>query len=74
MPKTDPKTIMAYQTAFDSPQGMEVLKDLAQRCFEDNTTIVCSDPHTSAFNEGRRSVILIIRRLLAANPNKGIDL
>jgi hypothetical protein len=68
------KVIMAYHTVFDNPHGDVVLEDLAFRCFENNTTIVHDNPHTSAFNEGRRSILLTIRRMLATKkPTKGIE-
>lgn len=49
-----------YRDVFLSPQGKEVLKDLLKFCHYNSPTFVPGDPHTSAYNEGMRRVILRI--------------
>ena len=52
-----------YRRVFDSVDGQAVLKDLAQRCFVNQTTY--SDNHGKmGFQEGRRSVYYFITSLL----------
>ncbi len=51
-----------YRTVFDSPQGRKVLADLCQRHFVFNSTHIPNDPYTSAFQDGRRSVVVDILR------------
>lgn len=43
-----------------SPDGVELLK-LLDIEFADRTSHVAGDPHTTAFNEGQRSVVLFLR-------------
>lgn len=59
----------AYQDLFSSPQAKDVLADLARFCREDQCTFVVDDPHgrISALQEGRREVILRIRKMMALN-------
>ena len=63
--------VIDYKTALGSINGEGVLKDLSQFCFEHKTTTACPceglpiDSLQSAFNDGRRSVLLHIRKKLA---------
>jgi len=57
--------IRDYQFTFGSPDGQRVLADLSLQTYENMMTYVDDNPHGTAFNEGRRAVILHIRRLLA---------
>ncbi len=53
----------AYHTVFDTPSGEEVLRHLVGISV---TTLshVPGDPYTTAFNEGRRHLVLSILRQL----------
>jgi len=53
-----------YQTVFLSEHGKRVLDDLEKFCFYNSVTTVPNDPFTSAFNDGRRSVVLHIKKLI----------
>ena len=48
-----------YQTIFESPQGKAVLHDLLAACGMFRTS-QDSNPHTTAFNEGKRVIALHI--------------
>ena len=56
--------IRDYQFTFGSPDGLRVLEDLSLQCHEDTLCHVNGNPDGSAFEEGKRYVILHIRRLL----------
>lgn len=43
-----------------SPQARQVLEDLSRLCFAATTTFVPGDPVATAFNEGKRTVLLHI--------------
>lgn len=63
----DPKQrqlAVAYQTAFRTDAGQEVLAHLAKFCMEGRTTYTPGDTHQTTFNEGARTVIIEIRRWL----------
>jgi hypothetical protein len=53
-----------YKMVFDSPNGQLILKDLADRHRIFQTTFVTNDPYATAFNEGRRAVILDLIRFI----------
>lgn len=57
----------AFVDTFTSPQGKKVLDWLEKFCRADTTTFTPEDPsgRISAFKEGRREVILEIRKFLA---------
>lgn len=62
----------AYKTAFCGPEGELVLRDLEARGFVNRSGFV-EDPCRTAFNEGRRSLVLHIQHMLDEknfNPNK----
>ena len=48
----------------------EVLKDLAESCFDDSTTYVRGDAYTTIFNEGKRAVLKRIQFYRTADPSK----
>ena len=50
---------LAYRKTFESEDGKKVLEDLKRRCFYDKPTFV-GDMNATAFNEGTRSVVLMI--------------
>lgn len=56
---------LAYRRTFDNEDGETVLADLKIRFAFAQTTFVQGDPHQTAFNEGQRSAILLIARMLA---------
>lgn len=70
-PDEQKKIAADYRAAFHGPQGERVLKHLASHCFEDRRTFVEGSPDRTAYNEGRRSVLLGIRNMLKVNPNEG---
>lgn len=53
-----------YRKVFNSPEGAKVLADLCQRHFIFNTTHVPGDSVASAFQEGRRSVVMDLIKYL----------
>ena len=59
----------AYQLAFGSPAGQEVLADLAKFC-RANETCFNADPRMHAVAEGRREVWLRIRDHLELTPEQ----
>jgi len=65
MTDEDKRLISAYHAFFTSPQGMLIMKDLSVRCFEHDSTIVFDNQYATAYNEGRRSILLGIKRMIA---------
>ena len=61
--------IRDFQGAFDTPEGKRVLEYLSEECFENKNTFVLNNQYGTAFNEGKRYVILYIRAILAKDPN-----
>ena len=61
---------LAYKKTFESEEGKKVLEDLKRRCFYDKPTFV-GDINVSAFNEGTRSVVLLI--LENMKDREGLD-
>jgi hypothetical protein len=55
---------------FDTPEGKRALEELSHFCTEHAPTYKAGDTHGSAFQEGARSVILYIRKIMAKDPNK----
>lgn len=49
-----------YIACFETPAGQKVLEDLSKNCNLCGTTFVAGDPHSSAFKEGQRSVVVYI--------------
>lgn len=49
-----------YRRAFGGESGQRVLRDLMRRHFVLTSTQIAGDSHESAFNEGRRAVVLDI--------------
>jgi hypothetical protein len=62
-----------YMRVFNSEDGKLVLCDLANRCFEEISTIPEGpiDPFNTVRNEGRRSVLLHIKTQL--NPRVAVS-
>ena len=54
--------VMAYIRLFETPNGVDVLADLKERCMAERRTFD-SDPYKTAFNEGRRSIWLEILQM-----------
>jgi len=65
--------IQDYGFCFGTPSGERVLKDLARQCYEDAVTFVPGSSDGTAFNEGKRWVILHIRRALDTHPDSVLD-
>jgi hypothetical protein len=55
-----------YMRVFNTDDGKLVLADLANRCFDEVSTIPegAVDPFNAVRNEGRRSVLLYVRTML----------
>lgn len=62
--------LMDFHNAFDNDGGKRVLANLSFECNEESLSFVRNDPYSTAYNEGKRYVILHIRRVLATDPNK----
>ena len=58
-----------YREIFLSDEGAAVLDDIRARCFYRSITIG-SDPYETAFNEGTRSVVLYIERMIEDASNQ----
>lgn len=54
---------LCYLRTFEGEAGQAVLEDLEARAFVRETSFA-PDPQRTAFNEGRRSLALHIRRML----------
>ena len=53
-----------YKVVFESPEGKRVLKDLMAFCHYRDSTFVPNDVGMSAFNEGKRRVLLRVISLM----------
>ena len=62
--------IEAYHRAFLSDAGQTVMEELSRLCLEHRTTMVGNSERMTCFNEGKRFVMLHIREMLAADPNR----
>jgi hypothetical protein len=57
-------TVADFQRVFDSPEGKNVLAYLMKTADFMRTTYVPNDPYGTAFNEGRRAIVIdIVNRL-----------
>jgi hypothetical protein len=66
----DKQIITDFKTAFiDCEAGRRVIEYLSKYCFESRSTIDNDSARNSDFNQGRREVILEIRRKLNVNLN-----
>ncbi len=57
----------AYKTLFATDDGDVVLRDLEAR-FHIDTPVFSNDPYETAFRDGQRSVVLLIRSMLRDRP------
>ena len=57
----------AYKAAFATEDGEVVLRDLEIR-FHMETPVFSSDSHETAYRDGQRSVVLLIRSFLRDRP------
>jgi len=53
-------SIQKYKDVFGSPNGKKVLHDLMKEGHMLDTSVQIQDPYVTAFNEGRRSMVLYI--------------
>lgn len=60
----------SYKLMFDTEAGRIVLNDMIKRYFMLRPTYIQGDAMTSAFNEGRRSVMLEILAMLNYDEDK----
>ena len=63
----------AFRDCFQTPQGQEVLRDLAKFCCADESTYYEGSPHRTSYNEGARAVWLHIQQLRLANETKLVE-
>ena len=61
--------IIEYKETFATPSGEKVLEDLSRQLYLTSSTFVDNNPYGSAFNEGKRWVILHITKMLSLDPN-----
>jgi len=59
--------IISYKAFAESDDGVAILKDLSRECYEKELTFVDGNPNGTAFNEGKRYVMLHIRRFINTN-------
>lgn len=68
------QSIIDWQTTFGSDCGLRVLERLSKFCLEKQSTYTPDNQYETAFNEGARSVILYINRMLERNPQTEVQL
>lgn len=61
------KRLADYRTIFEGPQGERVLSDLCHRHGIFDPCHVPGDSHSTAYNDGRRSVIIDLLRYLGTD-------
>lgn len=61
--------IMDLQNTFNTEGGKRVLDHISNYCYEKKPTFVDGNPTGTAYQEGKRSVILNIRAQLEKDPN-----
>ena len=61
------KRLADYRTIFKGPQGERVLADLCHRHGIFDPCHVPGDPYTTAYNDGRRSVVVDLLRYLGTD-------
>ena len=61
------KRLADYRTIFEGPQGQRVLADLCHRHGIFDPCHVPGDPYSTAYNDGRRSVIIDLLRYLGTD-------
>ena len=61
------KRLADYRTIFEGPQGQRVLADLCHRHGIFDPCHVPGDPYTTAYNDGRRSVVVDLLRYLGTD-------
>ena len=67
-----------YLRVFSTRDGEAILSDLAKACYARRLTTVIDhqgriDPGTMAFNEGRRSVYLYIKKAMEEPQERKVD-
>ena len=68
-PKEFRQLILDFKGTFATEEGQRVLDELSYECHENELTYIRNDPNATAFNEGKRFVILHIRSRMATDPN-----
>ena len=61
------KRLADYRTIFEGPQGERVLADLCHRHGIFDPWHVPGDPYSTAYNDGRRSVVVDLLRYLGTD-------
>ncbi len=65
--------IQKFKRVFSGSEGEEVIKELMKKNFVLDSSFT-SDPYRTAFNEGRRSLIMDILYILQIDEKKYFDL
>jgi hypothetical protein len=53
-----------YRKLFQSPDGKRILEDLSEYCYENRSTYVENSQSREHINQGKRAVILHIRKMM----------
>lgn len=61
----------SFLKVFENDDGQIVLSDLADFAHADDADF-CGDPRKDAYMQGRRSVVLEIRKILKGNPDENV--
>lgn len=64
----------SYQVVFQSPDGEKVLRHIMKVGNVTKPSFVAGDPHSTAFNEGRRHLALSILRFVGKDHKKLIQM
>lgn len=64
------QVILEFKETFAPEHAVRTLERIAKFCGEKETTYVKDSPTETAFREGQRSVILMVRHQLERDPNK----
>jgi hypothetical protein len=65
-PEEEKSILYTFHRVFGNEDGQRILNWLSTECMEKQTTFVVESDRASAFNEGKRSLILRIRAILEA--------
>ena len=55
---------MDFQKTFDTPFGKRVLENLSKVCGEESPSYIDQNPYGTAYAEGKRAIILYIKKKL----------
>ena len=61
--------IIDYQGTFGTEEGKRVLGRISRLCRENEPSFVDHNTHYTAYNEGKRCIMLHIRKMLGKSPH-----